>query len=169
MPVALLIIAQEGFQDHELDGTRDALIDASFDIELASTEEGDCMGKYGGEEEAGLALADVDVEDFDKVAFIGGPGAAKLAENPEALRIARETAAAGKPLGAICIAPTILAKAGVLDGIEATVWDSGGQQAAIIEEAGATYTGNPVTKDGKIVTGNGPEAAQEFGRAFAAL
>lgn len=163
-----MIIAKSGFQDHELKGTRKGLLDTGFDVILASTEKGECTGKYGSTEQASITLKDVNVADYDSIAFIGGPGAAALAEDPDALRIARETVAAKKPLGAICIAPTILAAAGVLKGVKATVWDDGeGTQIQQVKNAGATYTGDLVTVDGLIVTGNGPEAAEEFGKAFA--
>lgn len=168
MSRVLLIIAQSGFQDHELKGTRQGLLDAGCDVSLASTEKGVCTGKYGSTEEASIALTDVNVADYDSVAFIGGPGAGALTENADALRIARETVAASKPLGAICIAPTILAAAGVLKSKKATVWDDGEHtQVKKLTEAGAEYTGDLVTVDGLIVTGNGPEAAEEFGRTFA--
>jgi protease I len=62
-----------------------------------------------------------------------------------------------------------LAKARVLEGRKATVWDSGGEQAALLEKYGAEYTGDTVTVDGLIVTANGPAAAEEFGRTLAAL
>jgi len=165
----LLIIAQEGYQDLELKGTRDALQAADFSVVIASSAVGECRGGFGGLESATVALKDVDVQDYDRIAFIGGPGAAALASNTEALRIAHETVRAGIPLGAICIAPIILAKAQVLDGRRATVWDSGGQQVRILEQYGATYTGEQVTADGKIVTANGPSAVEEFGRTLAAL
>ncbi|MEK7136703.1 MAG: DJ-1/PfpI family protein, partial [Patescibacteria group bacterium] len=80
-------------------------------------------------------------------------------------------------LGAICIAPTILARAGVLRGKKATVWDpsTGSGQVAlptpsqVLRECGAQYTGEAVTVDGKIVTANGPAAAEEFGRRLASI
>ncbi len=169
MPSALLVIAKQGFQDRELDGVRSALTDAGFTVTLASTEEGTCTGKFGGSEEATLALADVDVASFDRVGFIGGPGAEELKDDAEALRIARETADAEIPLGAICIAPLILANAGVLKGKKATVWDDDGEQAGYLTDHDALYTGESVTQDGLIVTGNGPDAAEEFGKVFAGM
>ena len=75
MKKSLLIIAQQGFQDVELDGTRKGLVDAGFSIVLASTEAGECTGKFGGKETATVALRDVNVADYDRIAFIGGPGA----------------------------------------------------------------------------------------------
>ena len=169
MKPALVIIAKEGFQDKELEGTRRGLKEAGFDITLASTEAGPCTGKFGSTEQADIALRDVVVSRFDRIAFIGGPGAHELAENFDALNVARATVQANIPLGAICIAPTVLAAAGVLRGKRATVWDKDGEQERFLVEHGATYTGEPVTVDGLIVTGNGPEAAEEFGREFAAL
>lgn len=168
MKRVLIILAQEGYQDHEYTGTRAGLED-NFEIVIASEEEGICHGKLGGTETATLALKDVVVTDFDRIAFIGGPGAAELASNPEALRIAHQTVQEARKLGAICIAPTILAKAHVLKGKRATVWNGDGQQQAILEQYGAEYTGEQVTVDGDIVTGNGPEAAEEFGKTLAAL
>ena len=169
MKQALVIVAQEGFQDHEYAGTRSALEGAGFDIVVASQSVGECRGKLGTVEQAHIPFSDVVVSDYDCIAFIGGPGALALASDPEALRIAHETAASSRPLGAICIAPVILAKAHVLSGKKATVWDSDGEQAAILEQYGAAFTGDRVTVDGQIVTANGPEAAEEFGRTFAAL
>ena len=76
---------------------------------------------------------------------------------------------ARKPLGAICIAPTILAAAGVLEGIKATVWNRDNAESAFLELHGAIFTNESVTQDGLIITGNGPEAAEEFGKIFASL
>lgn len=165
---ALLIIAQQGYQDKELEGTATGLTDAGFEIVLASKEEGYCEGKLGGTQQASIAMRDVKVSEYDRIAFIGGPGAAALAEDPDALKIANDAYRADMPLGAICIAPTILAKAHVLDGKRATVWNADGKQASLLEQYGAEFTDESVTIDGKIVTGNGPDAAEEFGRTIAA-
>jgi len=169
MKRALIIIAQQGYQDKEYAEMRSGLESGGYEIIVASIEAGKCAGKFGGLEVAEVALRDVDVSLFDKVAFIGGPGAVALADDEDAKRIARDTLKFGKKLGAICIAPTILARAGVLKGKRATVWDSGGAQAQLLQSEGATYTGESVTVDGDIVTANGPQAAEEFGRVFASL
>src|SRR3989344_1260370 len=177
MSTALIIIAQQGFQDQEYAGTRKGLEEGGYAITVASTAVGVCTGKFGGKEQASLSLKDVDVSNFEKIAFIGGPGAAALADDTEAKRIARDAVSQGKILGAICIAATILARAGVLKGKKATVWDpstSSGQAAPptpsqVLQECGAIYTGEDVTVDGKIVTGNGPGAAEKFGKVLAEL
>jgi protease I len=170
MPKALIIIAQKGYQDIEEAETRKALEAAGQSIVHASSSKGACIGKLGGTMEATVTLKDVRVANYDRIAFIGGPGAAVFAEDPEVLRIAREAVAADLPLGAICIAPTILAAAGVLRGKRATVWDDGQEtQIRFLEGHGALYSGERVTVDGLIVTGNGPAAAEEFGKALAGM
>jgi protease I len=167
MPKVIVVIAQEGYQDMELDGARNGLTEAGFEVVLSSKEKGSCAGKLGGSEESAIAMRDIEVEDYNRIVFIGGPGAEEYASDSDALHLAQEANRAGMPLGAICIAPTILAKAHVLQGKQATVWDSGGKQAAILEQYGAMYTGEPVTVDGNIVTANGPDAAIDFGKAIA--
>lgn len=169
MKKALIILAQAGYQDVEYAGTRKGLEEGGYVVTIASAHVGMCQGKLGGKEDAEVSLCDIQVSDYDCIAFIGGPGAAAYASDPDALRVAHDAARADIPLGAICIAPTILAKARVLEGRRATVWDSGGEQKALLEKHGAIYTGDDVTVDGKIVTGNGPAAAEEFGRTLAAL
>lgn len=166
---ALLIIAQKGYQDVELDGARKGLQDAGFEVVIGSIKAEECLGKFGGTEEATVGLKDVDIADYDRIGFIGGSGAGNMWQDKEAIRIAQEAFKAGKPLGAICIAPKVLAVAGVLDGKKATMWNEDGDQAGFLALHNVEYTGENVTVDGLIVTANGPGAAGEFGEAFAAL
>jgi protease I len=170
MSKALVIIAPVGYQDKELEGTLMGLVDAGFEITIASTEVGECTGKLGGTTEATVALRDIVAPDYDRVAFIGGPGAHAMVGNIDAHRVAREAVDMHIPLGAICVAPTILAAAGLLRGRKATVWDDGqGTQIEMIRKGGATYTGEPVTIDGFVITANGPDAAEEFGEKLAGM
>ncbi len=166
---ALLVIAKHGYQDVELKGARDGLIAAGFEVVLSSTDIGECIGKYDGRETATITLSDVKVSDYDRIGFIGGPGAFALCDNTDAHRIAKETVAAKKPLGAICIAPMILAASGVLKGKRATVATPTDEQVPFFTQKGATYTGEDVTVDGLIITANGPKAAEEFGKKFARM
>ncbi|PIR48420.1 DJ-1 family protein [Candidatus Peregrinibacteria bacterium CG10_big_fil_rev_8_21_14_0_10_55_24] len=170
MKRALIILAHQGYQDQEYAGVRNGLEETGFSIVIGSTIAGMCTGRFGGAEQTDVALRDVRVGEYDCVAFIGGPGAALLKEDPEALRIAHETVRAQKPLGAICIAPLILARAKVLEGRRATVWDGGTrEQIAELERYGAIFTGESVSVDGRIVTGDGPGAAEEFGKTLGSL
>ena len=78
------------------------------------------------------------------------------------MKIARDAVVQGKVLAAICIAPSILANAGVLEGVEATSFPS--EKGNLIAK-GANYTGADLTVDGNTITANGPGAARKFGNA----
>ena len=100
----------------------------------------------------------------DRIIFIGGSGARQYFNSPAALNIARQAAAKQKILAAICIAPTILANAGLLEGRRATCFAS---ERPRLQNAGAQYTGAAVERDGLIITGSGPVAANLFGITIA--
>ena len=162
---ALLIIAPQNFRDEELFHTKEELERAGVEVVIASAKRGKIKGMLGGTAEAELPLKEVDVRKYDAIVFIGGVGASAYYEDPVAHRIAREASETGKVVAAICIAPGILAKAGVLKGKKATIWD--GDFVRILETGGAKYTGASVEVDGKIITANGPAAARKFGQAIA--
>ena len=106
-----------------------------------------------------MLAKDIKFEDFDGIFFVGGGGAAVYFEDNVIHNIARQFYDNGKLVSAICIAPVILANAGLLQNKKATVFPDG---ADALLQNGAIYTGNSVEVDGKIVTGNGPQAAKQF-------
>lgn len=160
-----MIIAFREFRDEEYFIPKQTLEAAGAEVTTASISFGKAIGKLGGEAEVNILLRDLKVADYDAILFIGGPGAANYMDDETCHQIARETVEADRVLGAICIASVILAKAGVLDGKKATVWSSPLDKSTvkILEENGAIFQKDSVVADGKIVTGNGPGAAKEFG------
>jgi protease I len=116
-------------------------------------------------------VSDINPKDFDAVIFVGGPGCLKCLDNDDSYNLCRKILEADKILGAICISPVILAKAGVLKGRKATVWASSMDKSAIknLLENGAVYVEKPVVVDQNIITADGPQSAEEFGREIAQL
>lgn len=165
MAQVLMVVAHERFRDEELFVTREELTRGGHRTEIASTRKGKCLGSRGGSAVATVALADARPEDYDSVVFVGGGGSRTLFGDP-ALRIAQGAHEQGKVVAAICLAPVILANAGVLKGIKATV---AGTEAKTIESKGAKYTGPGVTVDGNVVTGNAPKASRQFGQEICRL
>jgi protease I len=167
----LLIIAFHDFQDHEYGKTREILENQGAEIKVASSEKPEAQGKFGTRVKVDLLLSETKVEEFEAVVFIGGPGAVDYREDPEALRLAKEAFSQNKILAAICIAPTILARAGVLQGKKATVWSGPGDKEPIriLEEEGAAFVDQEVVQDGKIITANGPGAAEAFAETISRL
>jgi protease I len=167
---AVMLIAFRDFRDEEYFVTKEILEKAGIEIKTASNKMGRAIGKFGGDTEVDLLVSQINVSDFDAIIFVGGPGCLDALDNEESYRIAREAVSQNKVLAAICISPVILARAGVLRGKRATVWnDFVKSQAKILKREGAIFEDKPVVVDGKIVTANGPEAAKDFGEAILSL
>lgn len=166
---AALIIAFEGFKDEEYLKTKEKLEEAGVEVETFSNLTGTAKGADGTEVEIALTLKDLNIDDYDAIVFIGGPGALKNLDNDLSYQIAQETASKNKILAAICISPVILAKSGVLNGKKATVWSSPLDQSPIetLQKNGAIYLNQAVVVDGNIITANGPQAASQFGETIA--
>jgi 4-methyl-5(b-hydroxyethyl)-thiazole monophosphate biosynthesis len=94
----------------------------------------------------------------------GGPGARRLAAHEGLAKALTEFAGGGGWIAAICAAPLVLAKNGLLKGRSATIYD--GMEA---ELAGAAYKKEDVVRDGNILSSRGPGTAMEFALALAGL
>jgi len=161
MANVLMIIAPERFRDEELFVTKEVLEIAGHATVIACIKKGICSGSRGGFATSTLTLDEVQTEDFDAVVFVGGGGSKMYFANNECFRIAIEMFLDGKTVAAICLAPVILANAGILKGKNATV---AGTESKTIESKGAKYAGPGVTVDGNVVTGNGPKCSKMFGQ-----
>ena len=161
-----MVIAFRDFRDAEYFVPKEILEKAGAKITTVSTKMGTAIGADGGDTEVDLLLENLNPVDFDAVVFIGGPGCLEYLDKEDSYRVARETIEKNKVLGSICVSPVILAKAGVLKEKRATVWSSPMDRGPvrILKENGAIYEDKDVVVDGKIITGNGPDAAEEFGK-----
>jgi protease I len=160
----LMVIAHQDFRDEEYQEPRQIFEARGAKVTVASSSLETAKGALGAEVKPDLLLKDAAVDDYDAIVFVGGPGAQEYWDDPVAHAIAQEAVAQGKVLAAICIAPTTLAKAGVLQGKKATVFSS---EAEELKAGGANYTGVSVERDGLIITANGPQAATEFAEEIA--
>ncbi|HOW35075.1 MAG TPA: DJ-1/PfpI family protein [Candidatus Omnitrophota bacterium] len=160
---AVFIIPQENFQDDEFAQPLAILENNEVLVTVASTTLNEATGMNGAKTTPDILVQDVNVDDFDAVVFIGGSGAAQYIDDPLAHKIAQEAIAKNKILGGICLAPRILANAGVLKDKNATVYPSEGDK---LKTCGVNYTAKPVEKDGNIITADGPGSAKEFGETL---
>ncbi len=164
MADVLMVIAPEGFNDEEYFFTREEIEKAGHNVSVASTRDVAKSMVDQKEVVVDLILDEADVADFDALVFVGGSGATIYFEDEKALEMCYQTIEQGKILAAICIAPGILARAGVLEGKKATSWSS---EKVNLDEAGAITIDGHVVVDGQIITADGPEAAREFGQKIA--
>lgn len=162
-----MIIAQQDFRDEEYFIPKSVFLAEGATITTVSSQRGKAIGSYGGVIDVDLALEDLSVEDFHAIVFVGGAGAAKYIEDEKCHQIASDCLSQNKVLAAICIAPAILARAGVLKGKKATVWSSTLDKSAvkILKEEGADYQEAPVVVDSGIITASGPAVARKFSEA----
>ncbi|MDD5347678.1 MAG: DJ-1/PfpI family protein [Candidatus Omnitrophica bacterium] len=158
-----MVIAQDKFRDEELSEPRIVFEKAGFQVSVVSTTTGTAKGMFGMTVTPDVQFRDVKPEDFDALVFVGGVGASQYWDDPLAHKMLWDFSSAGKLIAAICVSPVTMAKAGLLKGKKATVWASDSGQLLV---CGARYTGNPVERDGNIITGAGPFAAKEFGEAI---
>lgn len=166
MKKAALIIAEKNFRDEEYQVPKEVLLENGIDVVTASTTTSECVGKLGMKVNPDVLVTDLDLDELDALIFIGGGGSEQYFEDETAHSLAQTAYDKGKVVGAICIAPVILANAGLLKGRTATVFPDGKD---ILESQGANYTGGTVEVDGRIITGNGPDAAHEFGKKLVEL
>lgn len=162
MQKVVFITAPEIFRDEEYIKPKQIFEEAGFKVDTASIKLGEITGRFGYKANSDMLIDAVKPADYEAIVYIGGAGASVFFEDPNALKLANEFSQDGKPTAAICIAPTILANAGILKGKRATVFPDG--KDALIK-GGAQYTGNPLEIDGNIITADGPEAAEVFGKA----
>ncbi len=113
-------------------------------------------------------IKEVKAAELDAIVFPGGFGAAKnlsdfavkgavAVVNPDVARLLKEMAAAGKPIGAVCIAPVLLAAVLGKEYSPAVTIGNDAATAAEIEKAGAKHqeclvNGCVVDRKNKIVT-----------------
>jgi protease I len=155
----LMIIAPQNFRDEELFIPKKIFEDNGYDVEVACSSLKTAKGMLGARYKPELLLSKVRVEKYQAIILVGGSGSVVYFNNKIVHRIVRNAVKEHKVVGAICLAPCILAKAGVLKGKKATVWYSA--KNCLIEN-GAIYTGRGVEKDGNIITASGPLAAKQF-------
>ena len=162
----LMIIASKNFRDEEYFIPFQIFQKEGAKIITASSKEGNVIGVHGGEAVSDLTLQKVEMKNFDAVVFIGGSGASEFFDDFDAHRIIGDVIKLDKILAAICIAPVILAKAGVLKGKNATVWSSTLDKVGVkeLEVAGCDVFDKNIVTDGNIITANGPAVAEEFAK-----
>ncbi len=105
--------------------------------------------------------------EYDMVVLPGGlPGADHLNDDERIVSLVREMVAQERIVAAICAAPRVLARAGVLEGRQATSYPG---TLDVMEIPGMSYVKRPVVVDGPVVTSMGPGTAMEFALVLIAI
>lgn len=157
---SILIPLAEDFEDIEAITLIDLFRRAGFEVVTAGLDNGPVRASRGTVVLPDTTLDRVVDRDFDLVVLPGGlPGADHLNADSRIHAIVERQHAAGRLVAAICAAPRVLAKSGLLQGRKATSYPGTLDQ---MPESGAHYTGRAVEVDGNIVTSRGPGTAMDF-------
>lgn len=162
----LMVIAPEKFRDEEFTVPAAALQKAGIGYDVASKRRGPCTGMLGTVVNATLSLEEVDTRSYDGILIVGGSGAQSYLWDDKILGgMVTVFHTSGKGVAAICLAPVVLARAGILRGKKATCFP-GPASSGEMKAGGAVLIDKGVVSDGRIVTANGPAAAARFAETF---
>jgi protein deglycase len=155
----VLVPLADGFEEIEAICVIDILRRADVEVVTAGLKEGLAEGSHKVKVLPDTILEKTDWQEFDGLVLPGGaPGFVNLGNDRRILDMAHEMDLAGKLVAAICAAPSVLIKAGVLQGRRATVSPSGKAQV----QACANFREDRVVVDRNLITSRAPGTALEF-------
>lgn len=160
------IFLADGFEMIETLTPCDILRRAGLDVRLVSVSGKDFVrSTHGVDVKADMPLCDVNPDAIDMMILPGGmPGAKNLYETKPLIELLMRHAKAKKPIGAICAAPFILGKCGLLNGKKATCYPGFERDLE-----GATVVTDGVVRDGNIITAKGMGVSLDFALAITEL
>lgn len=158
------VFLADGFEEIEALAPVDFLRRAGVDVKTVALKENKAIGAHNIIVNADINISDILLDkNVDAVILPGGmPGAQNLYDNNkvhEAIDFANKSK---KLVCAICAAPFILGRKGLLNGKSATCFPGFED-----ELTGATYLNQGVVKDENIITAQGAGVAWEFGERIA--
>jgi 4-methyl-5(b-hydroxyethyl)-thiazole monophosphate biosynthesis len=159
----VLVPLATGFEEVEAITIIDLLRRAEIPVTTAALDGREVLGAHGGVVQADFTWEELDEAEITAIVLPGGmPGATNLRDDRRVLSMVERLAREGQLTAAICAAPMVLGKAGLLgDGCEYTCYPG-------MDDFFQGYgprTEAAVIRSGQILTGRGPGAAMEFGLA----
>ena len=162
---SVLLPLAKGFEELEAVALIDVMRRGGIDVRVAYLEDelqgALVLGANGITIQADISIKTIISDDFDMMVLPGGwDGTYALAENVRIIELVKEFKAS-KIIGAMCAAPFVLKKAGVL-GSDYTCYPGAKDE---INHPGYRADSKVVT-DGNIITSQGPGTAVCFGLAI---
>lgn len=157
------ILLAPGFEEAEALVPADLLRRADIETELVSVTGAPVPGSHGITVTADIALDGLNLSGADMVVLPGGGlGYRNLGKDPRVERLVREAAEKGLWVAAICAAPTLLGKWGLLAGKQAVCYP--GMEDGLTQAQPRPDSG--VVVDGRVITGRAAGSAFDFGLAL---
>jgi protease I len=151
----VVLLTGEGFQDAEAYMPLGYLTNRGVEVTVAGVEKTE-VKSYNSDFTIKIQkpVASLSVEDYDALVLPGGKAPAKLRENDAVVSFVKAFYDSGKPVAAICHAPQILIKAGIMEGKTATSYKSVKEEMI---EAGVNYVDDAPVIDGNLITARIPK------------
>lgn len=147
-----------GFEEIEAITIIDVLRRAKIAVVTAGLDKRSVLGAHSIEIKTDVHIDDVNSDDFDMIVLPGGmPGSLNLAENSSVIKLLKQMNQSKKYIGAICAAPMVLERAGVLKN-SFTCYPSFEKN---ISNSGYIAS-EDVVCDENIITSRGPSTAIAF-------
>ncbi|HVP19479.1 MAG TPA: DJ-1/PfpI family protein [Spirochaetia bacterium] len=161
-PRIVMIVAPREFTDREYNDPRSVFEAKGALVTVASTKTAHAVSHDLARLRIDMTIRELTLDQFDAIVVVGGTGALTYLLDDEALRnLIVAASRSNKIVAAICVAPAVLARAGVLRDTPATCYPDR-RIIAILKMNGADYAERSVVVSGRIVTANGPESAKDF-------
>jgi 4-methyl-5(b-hydroxyethyl)-thiazole monophosphate biosynthesis len=156
----VLVPLAPGCEELEAVTIIDLLRRAGVEVISAGLDAGPIKASRGVVLLADMSLDEALTHDYDMVVLPGGgPGAERLDQDARIEALLRRMAAGGKYTAAICAAPKVLGRIGLLAGRRATSYPGFVDRMHL---PGVTYLDDAVVQDGKVITSRGPGTAMDF-------
>lgn len=157
------VLLAEGFEEIEALTPIDILRRAGVKVTTYALGDLRVKGAHGIVVEADCTLAELWPGDAEVLILPGGPGYVHLDASSDVERLIMDFVSEKKIIAAICAAPSILGKRGILDGEKATCFPS------MEKDMGAAFlTETLVEESHYFITAKGAGAAAAFGFAILA-
>jgi protein deglycase len=156
----VLVPLAQGCEELEAITITDLLVRAGITVTTCGLDDQPVKASRGATLIPDTTIDRVMNESFDLIVLPGGlPGADHLRDNEQLLALIKKQAQQNKYLAAICAAPKVLAKAGVLEGKTATSFPG---VLTALNNTNITISDKAVVVDGNIITSRGPGTAMDF-------
>ena len=155
----LFFLLSQDFNEEEYNTIKSRLEKAGKQVFITSDAHTVCVGANGMKVRADVDLFNINAKNFSAIVLIGGKGSKDYWDNETLHKIARNFQSAGKIVAAICSAPIILARAGLLTNIPATCWSEDKNE---LIKLGINYNDRSVISERGIITSDGPRSAEQF-------
>ena len=157
----IYVMIADGFEEIEALEPVDIMRRAGLSVQTVGVSGRSVRGAHGITVEADIGFDEVKPELTEVIVLPGGPGHELLDASNEVHYMINSAHARGAYIAAICAAPSVIGKKGLLDGKHAVCFP--GYEKYLY---GAEISDAKVCVDGKFITARGAGAAAEFGIAI---